>query len=134
MPFFNDCLSLHSVRPPTHMKDHLPATYLNRGWLIAFNNLQQVPISPYVVTFPVNVFALGLSLLLPHLALLFLDPRQFSNREDAVSRLMCSGAAMRTRPVGGWTLRWTFLMSFRITSTPMSPSCIRKRISILFEL
>jgi hypothetical protein len=28
---------------------------------------------------------------------------------------------MRTRPVGGWTLRWTFLMSFRITTTQISP-------------
>src|SRR5207249_11009537 len=41
-----------------------------------------------------------------------------------VSMRMRFGAEMRTRPVGGWTLRWTFLMSFRTTSTAMSPRWI----------
>src|SRR5712691_8393258 len=41
-----------------------------------------------------------------------------------VSRRIRLGAEMRTRPVGGWTLRWTFLMSFRTTSTAMSPRWI----------
>ena len=37
---------------------------------------------------------------------------------------------MRTRPVGGCTLRWTFLMSFSTTSTTMSPSLSCVAISI----
>jgi len=48
--------------------------------------------------------------------------------------LMRRGAAMRTRPVGGCTLRWTFLMSFRTTSAAISPSCIRVCISTLVAL
>jgi hypothetical protein len=33
------------------------------------------------------------------------------------------GAEIRSRPVGGRTLRWMFLMSFRSTSTVMSLDC-----------
>jgi hypothetical protein len=35
------------------------------------------------MTFPIGIFAGGLALLLQQLALLFLDPRQFRNREHA---------------------------------------------------
>ena len=37
---------------------------------------------------------------------------------------------MRTRPVGGWTLKCTFLMSFSVTSTIMSPSLSCSLINI----
>jgi len=39
-----------------------------------------------------------------------------------VSNVIRSGAEMRHFPVGGYTLRWTFLMSFFTTSTAMSAS------------
>jgi hypothetical protein len=47
-----------------------------------------------------------------------------------VSRSMRCGADIRTVPVGGYTLRWTFLMSFFTTSTAISPRCILSAINI----
>lgn len=39
-----------------------------------------------------------------------------------VSTFIRSGAEMRTLPVGGYTLKWTFLMSSFMTSTVIAPS------------
>src|SRR5512133_3598644 len=41
-----------------------------------------------------------------------------------VSRFIRAGAEMRTLPVGGCTLKWTFLMSLNTTSTVMPPTSI----------
>src|SRR6266516_1563856 len=49
-----------------------------------------------------------------------------------VSTLIRFGAEIRTRPFGGYTLRWTFLMSFNTTSTAMSPR--RRLVNSVFPL
>src|SRR5580693_7053905 len=50
------------------------------------------------------------------------------------SMLMRSGAEIRTLPSGGYTLRWTFLMSFLTTSTVTDPSLRVVSINSIFLL
>jgi hypothetical protein len=82
VPFLEDFLSLRFVCARPHVEDHPRVTQLNGSWPIGFDNLQQIPLSPDVVRFSIDVFPGGLAFLFLQLSLLSLYPRQFCNRKD----------------------------------------------------
>ena len=89
-----------------------------------------VALAPEVMALPIQVLPRCLALLFPQLPLLLLDPASLEiAKTRIVSRLIRVGADMRTRPVGGYTLRWTFLMFLNVTSTDPAQSS-RSAISI----
>ena len=123
IPRINDFLPLHAGARANLEDMRLVLELDLAARPLALGDPEQVALAPDVVAFPFQVFARRFALLLPTLRLLLLDPASFEMAKTRiVSRLMRYGAEMRTRPVGGWTLRWTFLMSFSTTSTAMSPS------------
>jgi hypothetical protein len=83
VPFLEDFLSLRFVCARPHVEDHPSVTQLNGGCPIGFDNFEQIPLSPEVVRFPIDVFPGGLAFLFLQLSLLSLYPGQFCNREDA---------------------------------------------------
>src|SRR5690349_14617714 len=53
----------------------------------------------------------------------------------SVSSPIRIGADIRTRPAGGWTLRWIFRIRLRMTSTVMPPReiCIPSVLALLLD-
>ena len=99
---------------------------------VAFEHREQVALPPDVMAFTVQILAWGFACLFLEFLLLLFDPTQLGNvvKTRMVSRLIRDGAAIRTLPLGGYTLRWMFLMSLSTTSTVISPHAICVTISI----
>jgi len=63
-------------------KKHLIVLQFNRWTAVLFVHFQQVTLTPNVVTFTINVFAICLAFLFPKLLLVFLDPVDLGNGID----------------------------------------------------
>ena len=133
-PSTNACLRFSSVPGRTRSSIRLCFNSTDGGWSLSMT-VEQVALAPDVVAFAVQVFARGFTLLsCSFFCCCLIQPSLEMANTRMVSRLIRDGAEMRTRPVGGWTLRWTFLMSLSTTSTVMSPSLSCVTISILSVL
>jgi hypothetical protein len=87
---------------------------------VRFFDLEQVTLAPDIMAFPLDELTRRFAFLLLKFLLLAFYPSDFGNRETRiVSRFIRVGAAIRTEPLGGLTLKWTFLMSLNVTTTLM---------------
>jgi hypothetical protein len=83
IPFLDESLPFAPNRSGTHSQKHAAVFQLDRGWLIALADFEQIALAPHVQAFPLHVLARRFALLLPQLRLLLFDSIQLGNGEDA---------------------------------------------------